>query len=217
VYSPSGRAANFAASHELPAVEKAELIEAIAASDVIVTCSTAPTVVLTAAQLSAASELEGAVERRLVIDLGLPRNVDPAVSGVEGVELLDLETISIHAPLEELSAADDARAIVSEAASEFAASAAEKQLTPAIVALRTHIFDLLETEIARARKRGDADGTTEAALRHLAGVLLHTPSKRARELARAGEAESFTAAVTALFGIEVVPTVALESRDDLLA
>jgi glutamyl-tRNA reductase len=205
VYSPSGRAANFAASHELQAVAKTELIEAIAASDVIVTCSTAPTVVLTAAQLAAAGDVAGAVERRLVIDLGLPRNVDPAVASVAGTELLDLETVSLHAPLEELNAESDARALVGEAAAEYRASRAEAEVAPAVVALRSHLFDLLDAEIARARSRGDSSDETERALRHLVGVILHTPSVRARELARTGGTDTVFAAVEALFGIQASP------------
>lgn len=205
VFSPSGRAQAFALKHGVTATTS--LVDGLAGASIVITCTSSETPVVTPALFVAGP-------RRVVIDLGLPRNVDPAVSSVDGVELLDLETISIHAPLEELTAADDARAIVSEAANEFAAGAAEKQLTPAIVALRTHIFELLDAEIARARKRGDADGSTEAALRHLAGVLLHTPSIRARELARAGEAQSFTDAVTALFGIEVAPATAAEAVDD---
>ena len=209
VFSPSGRAAAFALKHGVASATS--LVDGLAAASIVITCTSSETPVVT-------PDLFVAGPRRVVIDLGLPRNVDPAVSSVDGVELLDLETISIHAPLEELTAADDARAIVSEAASEFAAGAAEKQLTPAIVALRTHIFELLDAEIARARKRGDADGNTEAALRHLAGVLLHTPSIRARELARAGEAQSFTDAVIALYGIEVADATADDAApDELLA
>jgi glutamyl-tRNA reductase len=139
--------------------------------------------------------------RRLVIDLGLPRNVDPLVSGVEGVELLDLETISLHAPLPQLSAADDARALVTSAAAEFQAVAAEQSLTPSVVALRKHVFDLLDAEIERARSRGDSSERTESALRHLAGVLLHTPSVRARELAREGRGDEFRDGLEALFGV----------------
>ncbi|MGH1526902.1 hypothetical protein ACRAWC_24340 [Leifsonia sp. L25] len=141
--------------------------------------------------------------RRLVIDLGLPRNVDPAVAEFAGVELLDLETISIHAPLEELHAADDARSIVDAAAAEYRARSAEQAVTPALVALRKHVFDVLDAEIERARGRGDASDQTEAALRHLAGVLLHTPSVRARELARQGEAQSFIDGAAALFGVDI--------------
>ena len=75
-------------------------------------------------------------------------------------------------------------------------------MTPAVVALRSHIFSLLDTEIDRARARGDEDGRVEQALRHLAGVLLHTPTVRAHELAASGKADEFTSALASLYGIE---------------
>lgn len=216
VFSPSGRAAKFALRLGLSA--SVDLVAALAAADVVITCTTSATPVVTAAHLSPSA----AVQRRIVIDLGLPRNAHPDVSTVPGTDLLDLETISLHAPLEELTATTDARALVVNAASEFAATTAEQQLTPSVVALRTHVFGLLEAEIERARVRGDDDGRIEAALRHLTGVLLHTPSVRARELARAGEAQSFSDAVTALFGIDAsaaapAETLAAAAGDDLRA
>lgn len=78
---------------------------------------------------------------------------------------------------------------------------ARQSVTPSVVAFRSHIFELLEREIARARARGDEDGKVEQALRHLSGVLLHTPTVRAHELAAAGRADEFTAALAALYGI----------------
>ena len=159
VFSPTGRAAAFATKYGLRASDDF-------AVDVVITCTTA--VVLGPDRFTGTA-------RRIVIDLGLPRNVDPAVARVPGVELLDLETISLHAPLEELTAHDDARALVRDAARGFTA---EAEAEPAIVALRTHVFELLDAEIARARSRGAGD-ETESALRHLAGVLLHQPSVRA--------------------------------------
>ena len=57
-------------------------------------------------------------------------------------------------------------------------------------------------EIERARARGDDDGRTEAALRHMAGVLLHTPMVRSRELARAGEQAAWIDGLEALFGVK---------------
>ena len=191
VWSRSGRAEWFGLKHDLAA--HADLAEAIAWSDVLITCTSTTEPVVTPDVVDA--------RRRLVIDLGLPRNVDPLVAEVDGVDLLDLETISLHAPLAELTAADDARALVTSAAAEFQASASEQSLTPAVVALRRHVFDLLDAEIERARSRGDSSERTEAALRHLAGVLLHTPSVRARELAREGRGEDFRDGLEALFGL----------------
>jgi glutamyl-tRNA reductase len=203
VFSPTGRAAKFALSHDVVPVESDDLLEALGTADLVVTCSAVTDHVITRTLLADAIAAPEAAARRLVIDLGLPRNVDPAVAELRDVELLDLETISIHAPVEELNAAADARELVGAAAAEFAAQNAEQAVTPALVALRTHVFGILDAEIARARSRGDSTEQTEAALRHLAGVLLHTPSVRARELARNGEAQTFVDATSALFGVEV--------------
>ncbi|MGV8858466.1 glutamyl-tRNA reductase [Rhodoglobus sp.] len=183
VFSPSGRDAAFALKHGLTQSEDFDV-------DVIVTCTVSA--VLGTNRFSAASKC-------LVLDLGLPRNVDPAVGQLDGVDLLDLETISLHAPLEELNAHADARDLVRTAAHEFAA---ESQAEPAIVALRKHHFALLEAEIARAKARGAGEETISA-LRHLGGVLLHGPSVRAREFAADGRIAEFDAALTALYNVPV--------------
>jgi len=93
--------------------------------------------------------------------------------------------------------------VVDAAADEFAAADAELRVTPAVVAFRTHLFGLLEDELQRARGRGDSSPETERALKHLVSVLVHTPSTRARELARAGEPDRFVEAVQTLFGLEI--------------
>ncbi|MCJ1686362.1 glutamyl-tRNA reductase [Rathayibacter sp. VKM Ac-2927] len=203
VHSPSGRAEGFATRRALRPIDGAELATEAVAADVVITCTTTQEPVLDAAIL-AEGRLRGfSRERQLIIDLGLPRNVAADVTTVTGVELLDLETISLHAPLDVLDASTQARALVDKAVRKFSDVADEKSLTPAVVALRAHVFDALDAEIERARSRGDEDGRTEQALRHLAGVLLHTPSVRARDYARAGEQEAYLTGLEALFGIEV--------------
>ncbi|MBC7441634.1 MAG: glutamyl-tRNA reductase [Ramlibacter sp.] len=223
VYSPSGRARKFASSHQITAVAEADFAAEAALADLILTCTTADDHVVNAALLrtglaltretpaggalpqlpSCPADAAAEAARRLIIDLGLPRNVDPDVTEVPGVELLDLETIRIHAPLEELNATSDARLIVGRAARKFSAVAEEQSLAPAVVALRGYVFDILDAEIVRARSRSDSSEQTEAALRHLAGVLLHAPMVRSRELARAGEQAAYLTGLDALFGIQV--------------
>ncbi|TYL53451.1 glutamyl-tRNA reductase [Agromyces mariniharenae] len=223
VHSPSGRGAKFAAGHGIEAVARGEFAAAAADADIIVTCTTAEHHVVDrtliavgreelAASAGTVTVLPGVASpagpgapgepRQLVIDLGLPRNVAPDVVELPGVELLDLETIKIHAPLEELGATDAARAIVNHDARAFGDIAEERDLAPAVVALRRHVFDLMDAEIERAKSRGDDDGRTEAALRHMAGVLLHTPMVRSRELARAGEQAAWIDGLEALFGVK---------------
>lgn len=204
VWSRTGRAQAFALSHGITAVPADGLAAAVASADLVVTCTVSPGLVITHAIVSEA--MADAEKRLLVVDLGLPRNVEPAVGDVERVELLDLETISLHAPLEELQATDSARELVGAAAAEFAAKSAERDIEPALVALRQHVFDQLDAEVARNASR-DANGDIERALRHLVGVLLHTPSVRAHELARDGDAAAFVDGVAAVFGVEPGPSV----------
>ncbi|MFO7689693.1 MAG: glutamyl-tRNA reductase [Cryobacterium sp.] len=120
VYSPSGRALGFATSHGIAAVAEAEFAAAVATADLVVTCTMREDHVIDAALIVSGRQAAGVTRHtaaaagpaaklcpadnapeappQLVIDLGLPRNVDPDVIDVPGVELLDLETISIHAP-----------------------------------------------------------------------------------------------------------------------
>lgn len=213
VYSPSGRAERFATKHGLTSVPADSYAAVAAEAELIITCTTAEHHVLDAAILQAgrAAAIDPAASacpvshgrpNRMVIDLGLPRNVDPDVANLPDVDLLDLETIRLHAPLEELQATDEARRIVSEAARRFAVVGDAQAVAPAVVALRQHVFGLVEDEVARLRTRGD-DGTAEQALRHMVGRLLHTPTVRAQELASQGRADDYVAALGTLFGIEV--------------
>ncbi|WP_244303105.1 glutamyl-tRNA reductase [Leucobacter coleopterorum] len=236
VFSPSGRAETFAASHGISAIAAHELEDALAKADLIVTTSLAQEPILSAELFSRTqrparrpfcetvagrsadskpgrSVLLSAARPRLVIDLGVPRNVERAAEFVSGIELLDLDLIAKHAPLAELSAEAEARGIVRDAVEEFSALRAENDAMPALVALRGHVYELLDDELQRVTPRGtgthetsgDPDGPAqqraaiEAALRHFAGRLLHRPSVRIREAGRAGNAPAAHAAVELLF------------------
>lgn len=209
VHSPSGRGEKFALKHGIGHTPADDFAATAAHADLIITCTSVEQPVVDAALLHAGGV--DADTRRLVIDLGLPRNVDPDVATVPGVTLLDLETIRLHAPLEELQATDAARAVVTEAARRFTIVGDSRAVTPGVVAMREHVFSLMEAEIARARARGD-DGRTEQSLRHLVGVLLHTPTARAHELAAEGRADEYLSALSTLFGIEV-PDAARSAGD----
>lgn len=203
VYSPSGRGEKFALKHQIAWVGDDAFPAAAATADLVITCTSREEPVVTAELLRRG----GYAGRGFVIDLGLPRNVAADVGELDGMTLLDLETIRLHAPLEELRAHDDARRMVRDAAARFHLVGREQSATPAIVALREHIFGLAQAEIDRAKSRGDAEHT-EQALRHLVGVLLHTPTARARELAATGRADDVFDALETLFGIDARPAAA---------
>lgn len=197
VFSATGRAEQFATRYGVRA--ERDLSAAIGGAGIVITC--------TARYVVTAGDVPVDGRRRLVIDLGLPRNVEPAVGELPDVDLLDLEIIGRHASLPDLG--PGAHEAVGNAAAAFDA---DRRAAPAVVALRSHVDGILQAEIDRARARGGNDPHTEAALRHFAGVLLHGPSVRARELAAAGRLGEFEAALVTLFGVAPAAR-AVDTRD----
>jgi glutamyl-tRNA reductase len=194
VYSATGRADAFAAKYGIR--PEHDLRSAIGAARIVITST---------ARYTIGPEDIPDAQPRLVIDLGLPRNVEPAVGELPGVELLDLELIGRHASLAELGAG--AHEAVGSAVATFNA---ERAAAPAIVAWRTHVQRVLDTELSRLRPD---DASTAAALRHLAGVLSHGPSTRAREFAAAGRLDEFERALETVFGVEIAPGIAAADED----
>lgn len=196
VHSRSGHS-RFAQREHLREVTAADYADEAAAADVVVTCTTVTTTyALTAAEHGAA---RGANPRdQLVIDLGMPRNVDPGVRVLPGVDLLDLDTIRIHAPIDEFATLGEAQLIVATAAQRHAAARRVHEVSPAVVALRAHVQHVLDAEVDRARARG-AGAETEAALRHFSGALLHSLIARGHAKAAAGSGAAWADAVATVF------------------
>ena len=191
VFSLTGRAEQFAERYGVRAEH--DLRNAIGSAEVVITCTN--TYSVSVGDIPDES-------RRTIIDLGLPRNVDPAVGKLPGIELMDLELIATHARLPMLAPDATARALVSSAAGAFAA---EQEAAPAIVALRRHVFDALDSELARLAAKSvppEQSAAVTEALRHFAGALLHDPTQRARELAAGGRVGHFEAGLSAVFGID---------------
>jgi glutamyl-tRNA reductase len=88
VFSLTGRAEQFAAKYSLR--PEHDLRDAVASAEVVITCTN---------RYSVTVDDIPDESRRTIIDLGLPRNVDPAVGRLPGVELMDLELIATHARL----------------------------------------------------------------------------------------------------------------------
>ena len=109
-----------------------------------------------------------------------------------------------------MAALETARAIVAHAVARFATGESGRAVDPAIVALREHVFGLLEREVARVRPAPGTDSSiyaqaaaTEAALRHFAKALLHTPTVRAKEMAESGHTDEYLNALHTLYGLDV--------------
>ncbi len=105
----------------------------LARADVVLTAVAAETHVLTAAHFS------GVAGPMLVIDLGVPRNVDPAVGALRAVTLLDMDTLgaSVAQALgDRAEESKGARDIVAEEVERFRTASRQRGAAPVIAALR---------------------------------------------------------------------------------
>jgi len=201
VASPSGREHVFAQRDGVTPVGASARPVALAQADLVITSTRVRT--LDVADLHRARA--GVDRPLLVIDLGLPANVDKQVDTVPGVELLDLETISLHAPVAELDASAQAMDLVQQAAASFDRRSAEQSAGPTIAAYRGRVDQVLADELDRLAARGRLTEETERALRHFAGVLVHEPTTRVRRLAAEGRLPEVQDAIGTLYGLEVPP------------
>ncbi len=198
------RAARLAALYDATAIPLSELSSYDGPVDVLVSCTGATGVLI---DFEAVSSRLG--DRPLaVVDLALPRDVDPDVAHLPGVRLIALDTLA--AELEGTAAVagvEGVQAIVGQELAAFLAVRRSQSVTPTVVALRTMATGVVEAELARLLSRmPDLDDTSRAevekTLRRVAEKLLHHPTVRVKELANESGAVSYAAALAELFALD---------------
>jgi glutamyl-tRNA reductase len=216
VWSASGRAEAFAASHHVT-VADADLTTALAAADLVVTCRGTGTPVLDVATVSAAAARRPAGAGSLVlVDLALHNDVDPAVAALPDVILVDLATVREHAPATTAAELVRARTIVAEGVRTLAETTAERRMDAAVVALRTKVADAVAAELDRLPAEGTVSAERAAqALRRLAARLVHEPTILARSAGREGRTEEHLRALEVALGVRVpTPDEAADEADE---
>jgi glutamyl-tRNA reductase len=225
------RAGRLAASVGGTVADLADLAGPVAQADLVISCTGAAGVVIGSDLVTEALARRGQPGRPLVLlDLAMPRDVDPAVAGLPGVQLVGLDTLGDRpagaggqpelAGLATRDAdVDEVRAIVAE---EFAARVSAvhaARVAPTVVALRTKAAKVVDTELARLAGRLPADHRTldevERAMRRVVDKLLHAPTVRVKELAGSPGGDAYEDALRVLFDLDpaVVAAVTLADTD----
>jgi glutamyl-tRNA reductase len=186
-------------------VALADVPAELAAVDVVVSCTGATGVVLDVASLRAA---RAGTDPMVVIDLALPRDVDPAVADEPGVTLIDLAVLAADlGGAGESPEIAEVRSIVSQELTAFLAARRSASVTPTVVALRTMATGVVDAELQRlAGRLPDLDDAARAeiehAVRRVADKLLHQPTVRVKELANETGAVSYATALAELFALD---------------
>jgi glutamyl-tRNA reductase len=169
--------------------------EALVAADVVVSATGAAGIVVDL------ESLEGAVARRegralFVLDLAVPRDVDPRAAELPGVSLANIDHLKalMHRSAED-DDVDRVGAIVADEVARFTAWRRAAELAPVIQHLYERGERIRQAELERVRGRLSGMSqperdAVEAATRAIVAKLLHGPVVRAKELHHGGDLQA---------------------------
>lgn len=210
------RAAEVADMLAARAVGLAELAAELELADVVLTSTAADSTVMGAEMFEVALAARAAraavteeVRPIVVVDLAVPRDVDPVVDSLAGVVRLDVEDVRRYA--EEQMAGREGevpavRAILAEELERYRLSAAGRVAAPVVAALRERGERLRAGELERYQSRLDAMSGEDRELidivtRRVVAKLLHAPTVRVKQAAGSPRGERLAEALQALFDL----------------
>ena len=209
------------------AADLSRLPAEIAAADLVVSCTGAPGFVIATESVRDALAARPGGRPLVLLDLALPRDVDPGAGRLPGVSVLGLEELRDAGPAGPAPAAHDEHvaAVWRIVAEEFAAQASADRaarVAPTVVALRAKADGVVAAELARLAGRLDgldarAHGEIAQSMRRVADKLLHAPTVRVKELAGSPGADSYEAALRVLFDLDPDAVQAVVRADPGLA
>ena len=207
-------AERLASSIEGRAADLAALPAELAAADVLLTC-TGATGIVVATEVVATAMRERADRPLVVVDLALPRDVDPAVAGLPEVHVVDLALLQGQDENQPVAAADvaAARTMIEAEAALLRAERQAAAVAPTVSALRSQAAEVVDSELLRLSTRLpelDARHRAEIArtVRRVVDKLLHEPTVRVKELAADPGGTDYAGALRALFGLGIDAQVA---------
>ena len=175
--------------------------------DVVVSSTGAPGWALDRAAVEAALRLRKG-RPLFLIDLAVPRDLDPAIHELDGCYLYDiddLESVVAASIAGRRREAARAEAIVAEEAESFREWRASREVVPAIADLRARAEEIRSGELDRARGRLGLSESQEAAVEsitaQIVNKLLHLPTVRLKEAAAGADGGSYAQALRHLFGL----------------
>jgi len=188
----------------------ADLPAAIAAADVVISCTGAGELVITGQTVRAALDERSPSAPLVLLDLAMPRDVDPAAAELPGVSVIGLDELrgsgGMAVGADEVAAV---RAIVEEEFAVYGSAVRAAQVTPTVVALRAKAATVVDAELIRLGGRLSEHGVSGQALEEIAQTvrrvvdkLLHAPTVRVKELASSPGGEEYATALRVLFDLD---------------
>ena len=173
----------------------------IAACDIVISCTGAAGAVLGVGHIAAR-------ERPLVIlDVALPRDVDPAVAGGTAINYIDLDMLRDAGAMASDAEVAAATEIVARHLRSYLEEQQQLAVAPTVTALRARATAVIDTEMRRLDGRlpdlgPGARAEVADAVRRAVEKVLHAPTVRIKELAATPDGDRYAAALRALFDLD---------------
>ncbi|HSY25393.1 MAG TPA: glutamyl-tRNA reductase [Polyangiaceae bacterium] len=209
------RAAALASELHAAAVPWDDLGEELTSADVVVASTASSTYVVTRDLVKRAMKARKG-RTLLLVDIGVPRNIDPAAHGIDNVYVFNVDDLEqevargMQARQAQVTAAE---AIVAEELAQFLSWRRALEVAPTLVAMRTKTRALFLAELERSlggRLRHLTEGDRLALTQMLDSAvnkLLHTPTTKLKARAAEGDdAGELAAAVRFLFDLQEAVT-----------
>ncbi|WP_375480427.1 glutamyl-tRNA reductase [uncultured Jatrophihabitans sp.] len=195
-------AARLATSLAGRAAPMCDLAVELGAADLVLSCTGSTGLVIEADAVG-----DRAGRPLVVLDIALPRDVDPAVGTLPGVTYLDLEALrSSGASVSDAEVAA-ATAIIADELRDHLAAQQQLAVAPTVTALRARANQVIDAELRRldgrvpnlepAQRREVAD-----AVRRAVEKVLHAPTVRVKELASMPGGDQYAEALRELFDLD---------------
>ncbi|MBS0395596.1 MAG: glutamyl-tRNA reductase [Proteobacteria bacterium] len=201
------RAQLLAAEFNASAITLDALPNHLADADILVSSTASPTLVISAADVEAALS---ARRRRpmFMVDIAVPRDIDPAVADFEDVYLYTIDDLQGFVT-QNLKAREDeareARILIEEEVARFLSGLRGQHAVPTIRELRTTAESIRATTLEQARRLLQSGRSADDALGYLADTLthrlIHPPTHELRQAGEAGD-EALVAAARRLFRLD---------------
>jgi glutamyl-tRNA reductase len=187
------------------------LRDELARADIVISGTGAPGIVIQEADVEAARAARRGRHARplFLIDIAVPRDIDPAVGKLGGVFLYDLDDLKAVAEAnlrERLKEASAAEALVEREVREFLDWQKAREAVPLLNELRRRAEEIRRAELDKARKRlgpltPEQEEALEAATTAIVNKLLHPPMVHLKEAVRESAAPEQLSLIRKLLGL----------------
>ncbi len=143
----------------------------------------------------------------LIVDIAVPRDVDPDAADIDGVTLLDMEDLTAFAEVgrnERRAEIAAVRQLIDEEVSRFKAASAHRLVEPLVASFRQEMEQMRVAEVERLGAQLDDDtlAQVDAATRRVLNKLLHRPTTELKDAAGTIRGERLASSLSELFDLD---------------